>query len=72
MRFKSILFVRRTITQMRMNQNERGFIFVSLRALDCAFNCYKIIAIFNRLSMPSISIETLLNIFCKSEIGSCR
>ena len=72
MRFKSILLVRRTIAEMRMNQNERGLVFVSLRALDCAFNCYKIIAIFNRLSVPPVSIKAFLNIFGKSEIRSCR
>ena len=32
----------------------------------------KIIAIFNGLSVPPISIEAFFNIFRKSEVGSCR
>ncbi len=72
MGFEAILFVRRTVTDVRVYQDQGWLLFMSLRNLDRTFDCHQIIPIFNGLSMPAIGIETFSNIFGKGQICGGR
>ena len=69
---EGVLFVRRTIAQMRVYQDKRWLFLVSLRSFDRALDRHQVIAIFNGLSVPSVGTEAFFDVFGKSEIGGCR
>ncbi len=72
MRFKGILFVRRTIAQVRLQQDERRALLVSFGIRKGASDGLEVIPIIHGLSMPAIGRESLLDIFRKSEISGSR